>query len=83
MEIKALTIHILDSRVALRFTLLKIVLPVPSYSNPTSDNWRMGGESGSTTGNLRITSDSFSTGLSSGLEHHKENCNLQFTLNSF
>ena len=63
-----LTMQILDSIVAARSTFAKIVLPVFAYLNSTPLNIKIGGDSFSTSGNRRLTSVSFSTGLSSGLE---------------
>lgn len=64
----ALTIHILDSIVAPKFTSLKIILSA-LYLKETSFNWRIGGDNGSVSGNFRVTSTSFSTGFNSGLKN--------------
>ena len=58
--------QILESEPADKLTLLRIVFPV-LYPKLISSNWIAGGAIGSTSGNLRITSVSFSTGFNSGL----------------
>jgi hypothetical protein len=65
------TIHILDSEFAPMLTPLKIVRSVDGYRKPTSSSVSTGGLRTSTSGNLRTTSVSFSTGLSSGLRKMK------------
>ena len=66
-----LTMQILDSMVAERSTLEKMVLASLSYLKETPLSIRIGGESFSTSGNRRTTSLSFSTGFSSGLKLKK------------
>jgi hypothetical protein len=62
-----LTIHIRDSKLAPRFTDVKIAFS-GLYANFISLIVRTGGFSGSTSGNLMVTSNSFSTGFNSGLK---------------
>lgn len=64
------TIQIRESEVADRFTFLKMgKWSFELYLNSISDIAKTGGFRGSTSGNLSLTSISFSTGFSSGLEN--------------
>lgn len=61
--------QILDSRLAPRFTLLRIIQST-TYLNVTSFSCNIGGDKGSVSGNFSTTSTSFSTGFNSGLQEN-------------
>lgn len=66
-----LTMQILESKLAHKLTHVKITFSA-LYLNAISLSVRTGGFNGSTSGNLRTTSISFSTGFNSGLKINME-----------
>lgn len=71
MQSFILTIQILDSKFAPKFTLENITLS-EVYQNETSFNCKIGGDKGSVSGNRNTTSTSFSIGFNSGLNKYKK-----------